>query len=76
MPRVSKKLNKNQVFAQTFGTPKATKAYFKKHYAKGAKIVGPLTWKVKNGNYVRLFLFGIEEIKSIKHLAWYRLRKK
>ncbi|HRR49432.1 MAG TPA: hypothetical protein P5293_05710 [Bacteroidales bacterium] len=75
MPRVKTKLNKYQVFTQTFPTPKATKAYFKLHYAKGAKIVGPLTWKVKNGNYVRLYLFGIEELKSIKHLQQPKTKK-
>ena len=76
MPRIRKITSKNVVFAQNFGTPKATKNYFRKHYSKGATIVGPGTWKLKNGHYVRLFLFGIEELKSIKHLYWYKTEKK
>jgi hypothetical protein len=76
MPRIRKITSKNVVFAQNFGTPKATKNYFRKHYSKGATIVGPGTWKLKNGHYVHLWLFGLEEVKSVKNDVWYILRKK
>jgi hypothetical protein len=45
-----------------FKSPRETKNYFNRKY-KGAKLVGAGTWKAKNGNTVKCYLFGIVETK-------------